>query len=208
MKDRITTPRITRRVFIGAGLAVAGSALAGCAGPRYVGDGWNTVLNGSSMAGWAQVGEGNWSIVDGTVQGNNGKNGKLGYLMSKDSYTDFEMRVEFWADYECNSGVFIRCEDRNKVTSENAYEVNIFDTRPDPSYGTGAIVGVAKVVPMPKAANRWNVYEITARGDHLVVVLNGQKTADAHDGKHKSGPFALQSGGGTVRFKRVDIRSL
>lgn len=208
MKDRITTPRITRRVFIGAGLAVAGSALAGCAGPRYVGDGWNTVLNGSSMAGWSQVGEGNWSIVDGTVQGNNGKNGKLGYLMSKDSYTDFEMRVEFWADYECNSGVFIRCEDRNKVTSENAYEVNIFDTRPDPSYGTGAIVGVAKVVPMPKAANRWNVYEITARGDHLVVVLNGQKTVDAHDGKHKSGPFALQSGGGTVRFKRVDIRSL
>jgi hypothetical protein len=28
---------------------------------------------------------------------------------------------------------------------------------------------------MPKAAGKWNVYEITARGPHLVVVLNGQK---------------------------------
>jgi hypothetical protein len=28
--------------------------------------------------------------------------------------------------------------------------VNIWDTRPDPSYGTGAIVDVAKVDPMPK----------------------------------------------------------
>ena len=205
MNDRI----VTRRGFLGAGLAVAGSSLLGCAGPQTGGgDGWNTVLNGSSMAGWSQVGEGNWSLVDGTVQGNNGTNGKLGYLVSKDSYTDFEMRVEFWADYTCNSGVFIRCQDRNKVTAENAYEVNIFDTRPDPSYGTGAIVNVAKVNPMPKAGNRWNVYEITARGDHFVVVLNGQTTVDAHDGKHKSGPFALQSGGGVVRFRRVDIRAL
>jgi hypothetical protein len=32
---------------------------------------------------------------------------------------------------------------------------------------------------MPKAAGKWNVYEITAQGPHLVVVLNGEKTADA-----------------------------
>jgi hypothetical protein len=31
-----------------------------------------------------------------------------------------------------------------KVNSTSAYEVNIFDTRRDPSFGTGAIVDVAK----------------------------------------------------------------
>jgi len=34
---------------------------------------------------------------------------------------------------------------------------------------------------MPKAAGKWNVYEITAQGPHLVVVLNGRKTADMQD---------------------------
>lgn len=30
------------------------------------------------------------------------------------------------------------------ITAMNAYEVNIFDTRPDPTYRTGAIVNVSK----------------------------------------------------------------
>jgi hypothetical protein len=195
---------IDRRSFLGTGLAVFGTGLAGCAGLGS-GAGWVTVVDGTSLAGWSQIGEGNWSIVEGTVQG---KNGKAGYIVSKDSYTDFEIRAEFWADEDANSGIFLRCEDRNKVGADNCYEVNIFDKRPDPIYGTGAIVDVAKVVPMPKAANRWNIYEITAQGDRLVVVLNGQKTVDVRDGKHRSGPFALQSAAGTIRFRNVQIRSL
>lgn len=197
---------IKRRDFLGMGIALAGASIAGCAGQQYAGDGWQTVLNGTSIAGWGQVGEGNWSIVDGTVQG---KNGKAGYLVSPQSYTDFEMRVEFWADYAANSGVFLRCQDRNKIGAANAYEVNIWDFRPDPNYGTGAIVDVAKVAqPAPSAANRWNVYEICAVGDHLQVSLNGRQTVDVRNGKHKSGPFALQSAAGTIRFRRVDIRVL
>ena len=70
---------------------------------------------------------------------------------------------------------------RTRSTAKICYEVNIFDKRPDPSYGTGAIVDVAKVDPMPKAAGKWNTYEITAKGSHLVVVLNGQKTVDVQD---------------------------
>jgi Domain of Unknown Function (DUF1080) len=199
---------ITRRDFLGAGLAVTGAALAGCAGPQHVGDGWDTIINGNSYAGWSQIGFSGWSVADGTVQGTGTTPAAPGYLISPQSYTDFELRAEFWATHDCNSGIFIRCTDRNKIDAVNAYEVNIFDHRPDPSYGTGAIVNVAKVDPMPKAGNRWNVYEITARGDHFFVVLNGQKTVDAHDGKNKAGPIALQNGGGTVRFKRVDIRRL
>ena len=88
------------------------------------------------------------------------------------------MRVEFWASDDANSGVFLRCQDRADVTDENCCEANIFDQRPDPTYGTGAIVKVAKVAPMPKAGGKWNVYEITANGTNLVLVLNGMKTVD------------------------------
>ncbi len=47
------------------------------------------------------------------------------------------------------------------MTGATSYEVNIFDKRPDPSYGTGAIVNVAKPSTFLKAANQWNTYEIT-----------------------------------------------
>ena len=189
------------------GLAVTGSSLLGCAGARMGSSGgWVTVLDGTSLAGWSQVGEGNWSIVEGTVQG---KNGTAGFLVSANSYTDFQIRAEFWADADANSGIFIRCQDRNKVGSDNAYEVNIWDKRPDQTYGTGAIVSVAAVAqPAPKAADRWNTFDITARGDRLVVVLNGKQTVDVANGKFPSGPFALQSAAGTISFRKVQIRPL
>ena len=198
---------IDRRTFIATSLAAGTTQLFGCA--SMGGSGWVTVLDGPHMTnfdGWTPIGKGNWTLVDGTLQG---KGGEMGFMVSKDSYTDFELRAEFWADEECNSGLFLRCQDRSNVGATNAYEVNVYDKRSDPSYGTGAIVNVAKVAqPMPKAANRWNVFEVTARGDHLLVTLNGQQTVDVRDDKFKSGPLALQSAGGTVRFKSVKIRSL
>ena len=200
---------VTRRGFIGMGLAVAGSSLAGCAGPRYTGDGWQRLVDGRSVpAGWTKVGMDGWSVADGSLQGTGTTPAAAAYLVSPQSYTDFELRAEFWASHDCNSGIFIRCQDRNKIGADNAYEVNIFDQRPEPKYGTGAIVNVAAVDPMPKAGNRWNIYDITARGDHFVVFLNGQKTVDVRHGKHKSGPFALQNGGGTIRWRSVDLRTL
>lgn len=193
----------TRRSFLAA---AAAAATSGCAS---MGGGWITLVDGSNprmLDGFTLIGAGNWSVVDGALQG---KDGKLGYAVTKDSYTDFEIRAEFWADGPANSGIFLRCQDRNKVGADSAYEVNIFDRRPDPSYGTGAIVDVAKVAqPYPQAADKWNSFEITARGEQLVVVFNGQKTVDVRDGKWKSGPVALQSAGGTIRFRKVLIRPL
>ena len=194
-----------RRHFIATGLtALGGLALTGCATP---GNGWTTLVEGARMNnfdGWAALGAGNWTFTDGALQG---KAGTGGFLVSQASYTDFDLRAEFWADPDCNSGLFLRCQNRAQVTADNAYEVNIFDKRPDPSYGTGAIVNFAKVpLPYPQAANKWNTFDVSAKGDRLVVVFNGQQTVDMRDAKFKSGPLALQSAGGTIRFRKVQIR--
>ena len=201
---------IHRRTFtsagLAAGLATLGAALGGCA---TTGSAWLTLVDGASMKnfeGWAPVGAGNWSFTEGTLQG---KAGNAGFLVSKDSYADFELRAEFWADPDCNSGIFMRCQDRSKITADNAYEVNVFDKRPDPSYGTAAIVNVAKVAqPYPQAANRWNTFDIAARGDRLVVAFNGVQTVDVRDARFTAGPVALQSAGGTIRWRKVLIRSV
>jgi hypothetical protein len=171
-------------------------------------DGWVTLLDSTKMGDWNEVGKANWAMKDGalTVDKLDGKD--LSYLVSKTSYKDFQIKAEFWADDDVNSGIFIRCQDPKKIDAKLCYEVNIFDKRPDPSYGTGAIVDVAKVDPMPKAGGKWNTYEVTAQGTHLVVVLNGQKTADVQDSRLASGPFALQYGSGVLKWRKVQIKPL
>jgi hypothetical protein len=170
--------------------------------------GWTTLVDGTKgLDNFNRVGEANWTATDGAIQATQG--GKdAAYLVSKSSYKDFMMRVEFWASDDANSGVFMRCQDPKKITDETCYEANIFDQRPDPTYGTGAIVKVAKVEPMPKAGGKWNTYEITVQGTRLIVVLNGTKTVDVQDSKLASGPFALQWGRGTIKFRKVEIKPI
>ena len=173
--------------------------------------GWSTLFDGTSLDNWTQIGDANWHLADGVVIADKGS----GFLVSKQAYTDFQLRVEFWVDDDANSGIFIRCTNPDKVGTDSAYEVNIYDKRPDPSYGTGAIVNVAKVEPMPKAGGKWNVYEITAKGPRFTVILNGQKTVDGvEDSKFTSGRIALQYGAGVVKdkgvvkFRKVEIKPL
>jgi hypothetical protein len=189
-------------------ITLAGAAvLAGCA--TGGGGGWTTLIDGSKgMDNFNVVGEADWAAVDGAIQATRG--GKTpSYLVSKNSYKDFVIRVEFWASDNANSGVFLRCQNPKDVGDETCYEANIFDQRPDPSYGTGAIVKVAKAPdPMPKAGGKWNTYENTAQGTHLVLMLNGVKTVDVQDAKLASGPVGLQWGAGTIKFRKVEIRPL
>jgi hypothetical protein len=197
---------MNRRSAIAMGLLAAGSALVwhavGVAGET----GWTILFDGSNLNNWEPIGNANWRLTDGgIVQADLGN----GFLVSKQEYGDFELKAEFWVDTTANSGVFIRATDPKQVTAKNAYEVNIYDTRPDPSYGTGAIVDVAKVSPMPKAGNQWNYYEIVAKGDTFTVTLNGVKTVDgAKDAQHAKGRIALQYAQGIVKFRKVEIKSL
>lgn len=146
-----------RRVVVAAAVVVAG-----CAQMR--GGGWVTLVDGErGLENFSRVGDANWRAENGAIVADHGKGG---LLVSKNQYTDFEIRAEFWAQTDTNSGVYIRCADPMKIASANCYEVNIWDIRPDPKYATGAIVDVA-AVPVPlvhKAGGRWNTYEITARG--------------------------------------------
>src|SRR6266851_3593630 len=186
---------------LAAGLLIGAAALqySNLASGQSEG-GWITLLDGTKMGDWNEVGKANWAMKDGalTVDKLDGK--ELSYLVTKNSYKDFQIRAEFWTDEEANSGVFIRCDQSQKIDAKICYEVNIYDKRPDPSYGTGAIVDVAKVDPMPKAAGKWNTYEITAQGPHLVIVLNGQKD------RRRAGQQALKRPDrAAIRFGRGQV---
>ena len=164
---------------------------------------WKTLLAGTNMDGWTPIGMANWRVVDGAVQADSGMGG---FLVSKESYGDFELRADIWVTPDANSGIFIRCQDPKQITAMNSYEVNVYDMRPDQAYRTGGIVDVAKPTSMVNAGNRWNTLEITAKGSRLTVRMNGMPMVDVMDTKHARGPIALQAGLGTVKFRNVQIR--
>lgn len=164
---------------------------------------WQTLFDGTSLAGWKQLGDANWQLQEGAVAADSG----TGFLLTAASYADFDLELEFWVTPDANSGVFIRCSNPTEIGAATCYEVNIFDRRPDPTYRTGGIVEVASPKVVLETGDRWNRYEISARGRHLVVKLNGQTTVDTNDDKLASGPFALQYGAGRVKFRNVRIRT-
>ena len=177
--------------------------------------GWTALIDGETgLENWNRVGDANWRPEDGAIVAYRGKGG---FLVSKNSYKDFQLRAEFWADPTTNSGIFIRASNPKRIGADNAYEVNIFDQLPDAAYGTGAIVNFAKVSasPAPKAGGKWNTLEITAKGSELTVVLNGVQTVSLQHAKFVQGPVALQYGagaknaeGGPIKWRKVQVRPL
>jgi hypothetical protein len=165
------------------------------------------LFDGTTLNGWNAVGDANWEVVDGAIQATRGAGG---FLVSAASYGDFQFTAEIWVSDDANSGVFVRCEDPKTITAMNAYEVNVYDTRPDQTYRTGSIVDVATPMAQVDAGGRWTTLDITARGTRIQVAMNGTRTVDVEDRSHARGAIALQYGNGSsmVRFRNIRIRSL
>ncbi len=200
------------RLFTLLGTVLTAALMTACATPNA---GWETLIDGDKgLENWSVLGDANWRAEGGLIVADQGKGG---FLVSKKSYKDFVIVAEFWAARDTNSGIFIRASDAAKIGADNSYEVNIWDLRPDPKYGTGGIVDFA-AVPVPPvflAGGKWNSYEIEARGDTVTVMLNGVTTVTMKNGKYAGGPFALQFGagvngalGGPIKWRKVQIKAL
>ena len=193
-------------------------AAAGCSqmpAMPFGAGGWTTLIDGEKgLENFNRVGDANWRAEGGAIVADRAQT--TSHLVTKNSYKDFQIRAEFWAERDTNSGIFLRAQDPAKIAAENAYEVNIYDQRPGPEYSTAAIVNFAKVPvpPVYKAEGKWNTFDITAKGEQLTVVFNGTKTVDIRDSKFAQGPFSLQFGnhgkqpGGPIKWRKVQVREL
>lgn len=177
-------------------------------GAQAAEDQWITLIEGSTgMDNFEIVGEANWSAADGAIQATEGSG--TSFLLTKESYNNFALKVEFWVSDDANSGIYMRCQDPAAITDRSCYEANIYDQRPDLSFGTGGIVHIGPVAePYPKAGGKWNTYEITLNNEQLSVTLNGQQTVNITDTQFTTGPIGLQWARGTVRFRSMQILPL
>jgi hypothetical protein len=172
-------------------------SVTACAGPQHL-------FNGLDLSGWESRGEIDWRVEDGVIVASG--SGK-GFIATRAEFGDFYLRVEFWVDATTNSGLFVRCRDRTRIYPDTCYELNIYDQHPNQEARTGAVV----FVHMPpdahvETADKWNVYEVTARGKFIEVKVNGTVTAVLEDADPTPGFIALQHWeSGTVKFRSIEL---
>lgn len=165
------------------------------------------LFDGHSLAGWSVAGDAHWSVADSAIVAEGGGDG---FLLSKDVYGDFYLSLEFWVDETTNSGIFIRCQDRQRIHPDTCYELNIWDQHPRQEARTGAIVFkfMPPLVQVDTVAH-WNRYEVRASGPKIIVTVNGEITAVLDDADSAPGFIALQHWQtGTVKFRNISLQVL
>jgi hypothetical protein len=56
---------------------------------------------------------------------------------------------------------------------------------------------------------QWHHYDLTAQGDHFVVMFDGKKVLDTHHPDFKSGAIGFQrTGPNTIEFRNIKIKPL
>jgi hypothetical protein len=215
-------------------LLAAGLALAACQSslrerqPR-------AAFNGRDLAGWTYLLEKPdipmsevWSVRDGILIC---KGEPLGYLASRESYTNLRLLVEWrWAPgtKPGNSGVLLRINGQPRplprcleaqlqsgnagdllglqgmgITSDAARLTRI------PNHAlAGNITIVRKLAALENPPGEWNRYEIELQGGSLKAWVNGTFANEATDCEIVSGPFALQSEGGEIHFRKIEVTRL
>ena len=101
---------------------------------------WTPLFDGKTLVGWQATSAANWRVEDGAIVADQGPKG---FLLHKDTFTDYELVVEFKADRGTNSGVFLNTKRNPEKLTEDCYELNI--APPDNPFPTGSLVAREKV---------------------------------------------------------------
>lgn len=130
--------------------------------------------------GWNHYGPGYFDLDPETgVLTSHGGMGLFWYAAKE--YGDFVLDLEFkTSDVRANSGVFLRVPG---VPTSDDYIYHSFEVQIDDSvdgiHHTGAVYDAeAPSARASRPPGEWNHYEITFRGGHITVVLNGQRVVD------------------------------
>jgi hypothetical protein len=184
------------------------------------------LFNGKDLDGWevreARPGDKDkWSVSRNLVTTKPGG----GWIGTTKMYGDFTLKLE-WRIFEGgNSGVFLRVPEYKSKESPSGHglEIQILDDNSSKykdklkpyQFCAGLYHFQGPSKKMFKGAGEWNAYEITCKGDSIVVAFNGEKVIDADTTKDpvlakrpKRGFIGLQNHSSAVEFKDVMIKVL
>jgi hypothetical protein len=191
-------------------------------------EGFEILFGGTNLDAWTG------NIIDYRVEDGHialyPSEGSGGNLYTREEYADFVFRFEFQLTPAANNGLGIR----TPMEGDAAYvgmEIQILDSE-HPVYKDitpyqyhGSVYGILPARHgFLKPAGEWNYEEVTARGDHIKVVLNGETVVDGnireavkngtpdhreHPGLfNKKGHIGFLGHGSAVKFRNIRIKTL
>ncbi len=111
-----------------------------------------------------------------------------------------------------DSGIYIRGDSKNQFNIWNwpVGSGEVYGYRMDETMPPEVRAGVTPILNADKPIGEWNRFEITAVGDRVTVLLNGQKVLDNAQlpGMAATGPIALQHHGDPIEFGNIYIKEL
>jgi len=178
--------------------------------------GFTLLFNGRDLTGW----EGDpalWSVAGGVLIGSTDGHPikRNTFLITKDKFSDFELKAEIKLRNH-NSGIQFRSQAQpdwvvagyQADAAEGNWWGSLYDERGKRRVIANGWKGKGETVVK---ASDWNQYEITARGNHIQLKLNGLVTAELDDDQAREGIIALQLHAGPamrVEFRNIKLKKL
>ena len=203
--------------------------------------GWVDLFDGASLHGWHSFGATNvsskWSVDSGAIHFNPDIKADDGDLVSDESFTNFDLRIDWKIAKGGNSGILFYVQD-DKPKYEDTYktgpEMQVLDDERNednktPSHRAGSLYDMIQATAgAVKPAEQWNTAEIISNNGKLDFYLNDVHVVDTHIfdenwkkmianskfkqwpafGTFKDGHIALQDHGFNVWYKNIIIKKL
>ena len=196
---------------------------------------WITLFNGSSTSHWRGYNKSSlpagWKVVNGALT----RVADAGDIVTKESFGDFELQLDWKIAPGGNSGIFFHVhEDTTLAIYMSAPEMQVLDNArhadgklPTTSAGSNFALH-APVRDVSKPAGQWNSVRLIVKGPHVEHWLNGVKILEYELGSYewkqlvaaskfkawptygtfKRGQIGLQDHGDEVAFRNIRIRKL
>lgn len=174
-----------------------------CCVMTLFGQTWAPLFNGKNLNGWKRLnGKAEYKVENGAIVGYTKINTPNTFLVTKKSYGDFILELEFKVDDSMNSGIQFRSESKKDYRKGRVHGYQ-YEIDPSKRAWSGGVYDEARrnwIYPLtknPKAqtafkSGEWNKVRIECLGNSIRTWLNGVACANLWDDVTLSGFIALQ----------------
>ncbi len=200
--------------------------------------GWELLFDGKSMEKWRNYhkeGLQGWIIAEHAMKAQGLPHGQGGDIITKETFKDFELYLEWKIGERSNSGIFFHVKEAPEYGTVymSGPEYQLLDDVGFPEsrdvHNSGANYDVhPPIFGQVKTLDEWNTARIIVKGPHVEHYMNGRKVVEYDRwtdewnemknnskwknaegyGKYKEGHIALQDHGGVSMFRNIKIRKL
>lgn len=205
---------------------------------KEIDEGWELLFDGTTMDKWRCYKKDHvqgWEVAGHAMTALGLGHGQGGDIITKETYADFDLYLEWRAGERANSGIFFHVKEADEYGTVymSGPEYQLLDDVASPEakkvHASGANYDVhPPVFGQVKTLDEWNTARIVVKGPHVEHYLNGRKVveydmwtdewyemknnskwknADGY-GKYKEGHIALQDHGGVMSFRNIKIKRL